>query len=154
MTAKSTLTEVGALLLVFSIAPVLISLAARIRPIRALARRGPAAHRAIILAAVLLSLTLNLGLYAGFAWYWARFTYAHPNLMEATCADQVGWTEKAIWITLMVPQRLREISCLDHVYQGLNPTSSIAIMHPTIILSLVSTLVTGILMWRIHQTKE
>jgi len=154
MTVKSILTEVGTLLLVFSIAPVLISLVARIRSIRALAQRGPTAHRAIILAAVLLSLALNLGLYAGFAWYWARFTYTHANLMEATCADQVGWTEKAIWITLMVPQQLREISCLDHVYRELNPTSSIVIMHPTIILSLVSTLVTGILTWIIYRTKK
>lgn len=45
MTGKPTLTEAGTLPLVFSIAPVLVSLVARIRTIRVLARRGPTARR-------------------------------------------------------------------------------------------------------------
>jgi hypothetical protein len=154
MSAKSIPSDLGILLLVFSVAPALVSLIARIRPIRALAQRGLTARRVMIIAAALLSWVLNLSLYAWFAWYWARFTYAHPNLMEATCADQAGWTERAIWIVLMVPRQLRGMSCLDHVYQELNPTSSLMVMHPTIILSLVSIMMTSILTWRIHRTKK
>lgn len=143
MAIGSLLADLGLAFLIFSIAPVLVSLVARIRPIRALAQRGPAARRAIILAAVLLSLALNLGLYAGFAWYWARFTYANPNLMEATCAHQKGWSEREIWVTFMIPPQLREMSCLDRVHRGLYPTWSLLVTHPTLLLSLTSIVVAG-----------
>lgn len=154
MITDSPLAELGISLLLFSIAPALVSLGARIRPIRALARRGPAARRAIVLACVLLSWALNLGLYAWLAWRWAKFTYAHPNLMEATCANQAGWTEKAIWTIFMVPRQLREIPCLDRVYLELSPTSPLVVMHPTTMLSLISILVVSTLTRRLYRARE
>ena len=154
MAIGSLLADLGLAFLVFSIAPALVSLVTRIRPVRSLAQRGPTAHRAIIFASILFSWALDFGLYAWFAWYWAKFTHAHPNLMEATCVDQEGWSVEEIRVTFMIPWQLREMSCLDRVHQGLNPIWSLLVTHPITLLSIVSIPVAGGLTWWTHKARE
>lgn len=153
-------------MLIFVVAGIVISLLALLMPARWLAQRSPVARKVAILAVGLASFVITLGLYNGDR---ARISYSvscfgmdpRGNELCQEARSDVALTVSEIWIRHVVPPPLRQhcytgysSACrlADHIFTRYGYSSWGTEYLLEIVLSLVSPLVTGTVVW--HLTRE